>query len=310
MKNTLSTKDRILEYFENQPSDEEGWTPYELSGLYSHIPDKGKANIQVQVNELVRTGKLEARKEGRFNTHVRLNRERPVEGIRNGSKSQTERMLHYLFGLANDKGEIGDEAADARDLQKALGLRDFHDVNKALHNLNKLGILAYREVKVGGGPDHKFMKLRLRTERKDSWPIDMLTDEELPGRTAPDEVTEVINLGEEEMMTLAEEMAPTPLPVETQDLIDSEPDQVDHWHDREDEKIEEIVSPPSEEEVFDPERYPAVAKAVRRYHARKQALGLLRKSGDEDIADLLAEKQDDPMIAELARFLATVGFYG
>jgi hypothetical protein len=46
------------------------------------------------------------------------------------------------------------------------------------------------------------------------------------------------------------------------------------------------------------------------YHSRKQALGLLRKSGDDEIADLLAEKHDDPVVAELARFLTTVGFYG
>jgi hypothetical protein len=36
----------------------------------------------------------------------------------------------------------------------------------------------------------------------------------------------------------------------------------------------------------------------------------LRKSGDDEIADLLAEKHDDPVVAELARFLTTVGFYG
>lgn len=295
MKDTLSTKDRILDYLGKRKTDDEGWMPYELDGLYEAIPDKGRGNIQVQLSELLRAGKLEGKKSGRNYTHLRLGRDRSLGEVKAYSGSQTERALHYLYGLADPKGNISDEVADVHSMQRALGFRDSHDVNKALHNLNKLGILAFRQIKSIGGSsgDHKMTNLRLRLERQQSWPLDLVKDDiEWPGKTEPDEVNEVVELGQEEMDTLVEISEPQ-TPAEPEEVVN-----VDEM-----EPMEEVA-------IFDPDKYPEIAKAVRRYHSRKQALGLLRKSGDDEIADLLAEKHDDPVVAELARFLTTVGFYG
>jgi hypothetical protein len=291
---TPSTKDRILDHLATRQTDDEGWMPYELNSLYAALPDKAPGNIQGQLSELLRAGKLEGKKSGRNYTHLRLGRAHSLGEIKAYSGSQTERALHYLYGLADPKGNIPDEVADVRSMQLALGFRDYHDVNKALHNLNKLGILAFRQIKVGGSSvDHRMTNLRLRLERQQSWPLDLVKDDiEWPGKTEPDEVNEVVELGQEEMDTLVEISEPQK-PAEPEEVVNAD----------EMEPMEEVA-------IFDPDKYPEIAKAVRRYHSRKQALGLLRKSGDDEIADLLAEKHDDPVVAELARFLTTVGFYG
>ena len=294
-----STKDRILSAIEREvPADQEGWRAYDLDKIYQAIPDKGRANLQVQLSELLRDGRLEGRKSGRNWTHVRLAgaHEDPysVEEIRSGSGSQTERLLHYLNSLANDKGEIP-RSADAVHLSRVLGT-DRHNINKALHNLNKLGILSFREVTESGSSDRKkqLVNLKLRYDRRQSWPIDMITDEELPGKTDPEEITEVANLGPSEMEDLVEatsdEMA-------TADLkIDTTP------------KVENLDGSP----LFDPDEFPGIAEAVQRHLRRAQAVRLLDDAGDSDISDLVAEKvrEENPLMTELVRLCARIGYYG
>ena len=298
-----STKDRIISAIEREiPADQEGWRAYDLGKIYNALSDKGRDNIQVQLSELLRSGRLEGRKSGRNWTHVRLARQgdpRPsVEEIRNGSKSQTERMLHYLHDLANEKGEIPESAADPQHLQRALKFRDYHDVNKALHNLNKLGILSFRESNIGSqGRDHRLTKLRLRYERQKSWPIDMLTDEELPGSTDPEEITEVANLGPSEMEDLVEATG--------EDFTRGEsevPIAVD----------DDTTSTLPVRDVFDPDEFPGIAEAVQRHLRRAQAVRLLDDAGDSDISDLVAEKvrEENPLMTELVRLCARIGYYG
>ena len=293
-----STKDRILSVIESQPADQEGWRAYDLRSLYDAIPDKGRDNIQVQLSELLKSGRLEGRKSGRNWTHVKLaehgDKQYSVEEIRNGAKSQTERMLHYLHEIANEKGEIP-RSIDAVHLARALKT-DRHNINKALHNLNKLGILSFREVTESGSSDRKkqLVNLRLRYDRRQAWPIDMITDDELPGNTDPEEITEVANLGPSEMEDLVEatsdEMA-------TADLkIDTTP------------RLENMDGRP----IFDPDEFPGIAEAVQRHLRRAQAVRLLDDAGDNDISDLVAEKvrEENPLMTELVRLCARIGYYG
>lgn len=304
MSRSAPTKEKILTYVEKLPGDELGWVPYNLRTIQLDLPNLPPASVQNSLSQLISSGRLQAKRMGKKFTHIRTPRATGAvvtTAPQNGFGSQTRRMLTHLYEHANSRGEISGEIADPQALQKALGLRDLHDVNKGLHNLNKLGILHYKQTRTGNNQVHRLTNLRLRLEREKNWPVEMITDEKLPGRTDPEEVTIVVNLGDEEMEVLDEmtdspagEKVDVPVEFKTHDLgvaklLDG--------------AIVEVTE-------FDPESFPAIAQAVRTHHARVQALTLLRKSGDDDVADLLAEKHEDPLIGELSRLLAGMGFYG
>lgn len=298
-----STKERILGIVDGLPKDQDGWVEYSLDPIAKQITDKARNNLSVQVSELVRDGQLEAKREGRFIKHVRLAQVHTLEQIKNSSGSQTERMLHYLFGLADEKGVIRGDALDIRHLQKALGFRDFHDTNKALHNLNKLGILEIRQTRLGSGQNHRITRMRLRVEHQKSWLIDLLSDEELPGNTdieyEGDEMregeltptieesrdgltarTEVVGLGAAEMEIMSEELEP----------------------------VEQIGT--TVDRVPFTERFPLVADRVRLYRLRLHALKALDEAGEEELAEMLREKLVDPLDRELMRLAIECSFYG
>ena len=335
-----STKDRILSVISKQPQDEHGWVDYNLDHLTNEISDKGRGNINTQFLSLVQSGHLEAERDGRFIKRVRLSQTNTVEDIKNGNKSQTERMLHYLFGLADEKGVIRGDVLDIRHLQKSLGFRDYHDTNKALHNLNKLGILEIRESRIGTGEKHRITKMRLRMERQRSWPIDLLTDDELPGNTdieyeeeveqpavpvdpAPEEEwvepieepdglkerTEVVGLGSTEMDIMSEKTGD--LEAVSEELKDDIGREYGASIDTEQAALVAPIAESASNTVEDfGQSFPLIFERVDIYRKRIRAREALSEAGETELADLLAEKLSDPLDRELMRLMIAAGYYG
>jgi hypothetical protein len=314
------TSDRILATIDTWPKDSDGWVDWEPSRLAQAIPDKTKENLSVTTMGLIQKGKLEAIREGRFIRRVRLSPQNTVETIKEVAKSHTEQILHYLYGLADEKGVIRGDAATAEHLQAVFG-RDFHDTNKALHNLNKLGILEIKEKRTGLNQVHRITKMRLRVERKSSWPIDLVTDEELPGKTdieteddtmqegeqtpTVEEIRqeEVVGLGEQEMEQLASQT--------------SEPETVDI-------PIEFTTPDPAVAKLLDgavlesvsntiedfEAQFPLIAARVEIYRKRLRALKALEQAEETELAQLLHEKMTDPLDRELLQLMTVAGYYG
>ena len=332
-----STKDRILGVISRQPRDEDGWVDYSLDHLTNELSDKSRTNINTQLLSLVQSGHLEAQREGRFIKRVRLSQTNTVEDIKNGSKSQTERMLHYLFGLADEKGVIRGDSLDIKHLQQSLGFRDFHDTNKALHNLNKLGILEIRESRIGTGEKHRITRMRLRMERQKSWPIDLLTDDELPGNTeieyeeeeveqpvpvdpAPEEEwvepadglnarTEVVGLGPTEMDIMSERTGD--LEAVSEELKDDIGREYGASVDTEQAALVAPIAESASNTVEDfGQSFPLIFERVDIYRKRIRAREALSEAGETELADLLAEKLNDPLDRELMRLMLAAGYYG
>lgn len=140
-----SQASRLWSYLHDLPAIE-GRVYFAAKDVAPHIHGMTPTAVLAALNSWERTG----------NVHVI--RETPHPGAQQRVRglmsptitqrgSQTDRVLQVVRTYADERGKV---ALGPEEIQRRAGLRDFHDVNKAFHNLRELGAVTFDTRSIGG----------------------------------------------------------------------------------------------------------------------------------------------------------------